>query len=63
MKSTTVTYEGLVEENPYGSWSDVSHGVFVGGDKVCASNERSIFDDYIGRRIRVTIQVLPDEEG
>jgi hypothetical protein len=62
MDNETRILTGLVGEDVFGPWEDVDQGIFINGDKVCASNQYSIFDDYIGRRIRVTIQVLPDEE-
>lgn len=49
------TIIGEVVINPYGDWSDVDMGVYFDGDNV-----ESIFRDYGGRRLRVTIEEVEE---
>lgn len=53
----TQTLEGKVKENPWGDWSDVDKGVFIGLDEV-----NSIFREFEGRKIKVTIEEIVDTE-
>lgn len=53
--STTKTIEGKVVRNPYGNWSDVDKGIYVDGENV-----ESIFNGYIGKKIKVVIQECED---
>lgn len=51
------TYTGKVEVNPYGEWDDVSKGIRIGlSDWV-----ETIFRNYEGKNVKVTIEVLPDD--
>lgn len=55
--------EGKVQEDVFGSYDDCSPGTYI-GDNILASSVRNgfnIFNKYIGKRIRVTIEVIPDE--
>jgi hypothetical protein len=47
--------EGKCQENPYGNWSDVDHGTYVGNTKV-----NYLFDKYDGKNIRIIIEELPE---
>lgn len=53
-------YEGVVEENPWGNWSDVDKGIYIDGERV-AREGWNVFSDYEGKRVRVTIEELPPE--
>lgn len=63
--------EGKVKVNPYGDWSDVDKGLYVGGDLIVfdgggafgSSLGNTFLDDYVGKNVRITIEVLPDEES
>jgi len=58
MPSTiTRTIVGKVVINPFGDWSDCDRGVYLDGDNVV-----SIFEDYEGRRLRVTIEEVEEVE-
>jgi hypothetical protein len=58
--SESKVVEGVVKVNPHGDWSDVDRGAYVDGELV-ANAAWSIFHDFKGQRVRVTIEVLPDE--
>jgi len=57
---------GKVVQDPYGAWDDCSPGLYFEGDDgttgecVAGKNGHSIFGEYSGQRIKVTIEVLPD---
>jgi len=48
--------EGLVESDPWGSWSDCSPGIYLNRDIKLSQS----FEKYIGKRIRITVEELPD---
>lgn len=51
------TYTGKVQVNPYGEWDDVSKGIRIGlSDWI-----ENIFTDLEGKKVNVTIEVLPDD--
>lgn len=47
---------GMVEINPYGDWSDVGKGTYVNYENILP-----IIDKFNGRRIKITIEELPEE--
>jgi hypothetical protein len=47
---------GMVEINPYGDWSDVDKGTYVNYENILP-----IIDKFNGRRIKITIEELPEE--
>ena len=61
-----ICIDGIVEVNPFGNWSDVDKGVFVGGERMFSYDfvGAHIFDDYdlVGKNIRITIEVVEDGE-
>jgi hypothetical protein len=53
-KTITLTViEGKVAKNIHGSWEDCDPGLYLGDERVI-----SRFSDYLGKHIRVTIEVL-----
>lgn len=51
------TYTGKVQVNPYGDWDNVSKGIRIGlSDWI-----ENIFIDLEGKKVKVTIEVLPDD--
>lgn len=52
-----VTFEGKVTVNPYGDWSDVDHGVYIGGERF--ASEYHPISDLEGKHVRVTVELLP----
>ena len=54
-------YEGIVEHDKYGSWSDCSPGWYVDGKH--ESIIISAIANYKGRRIRITIEEVDDSDG
>jgi hypothetical protein len=58
---------GKIVRDPYGSYSDCSPGLYLdkedGGDICISSGQNassSMFNEFEDKRIRVTIEVLPD---
>ena len=47
------TYEGDVERDIFGSWSDCSPGIYVDSDRI-----DTIAAEFIGKRVRITIEVI-----
>ena len=58
MRTLTETITGKVVRDKYGSWEDCSPGLYLGDDRV-----ETIFSNYIGRTIRVTVEVVESEES
>lgn len=56
MTKTITIITGKVQDDVYGSWEDCSPGTYIGFDKV-----NSIFDNFHGKNIKVTIEILPEE--
>lgn len=57
MESNIKIITGKVEENPYGNWSDCDTGIFIDSDKV-----ESIFRQYKGKTVRVTIEEIKEAQ-
>lgn len=53
IENRTKVYEGEVQEDIYGSWSDCDPGVYVGCDRI-----DGIIDEFLGKHVRVTIEIL-----
>ena len=58
MRTLTETITGKVIRDKYGSWEDCSPGLYLGDDFV-----ETLFSNYIGRTIKVTIEVVENEES
>jgi len=56
----TEVFEGKIERDPYGIWSDVDRGVYIGGECLAFDCGTTLFDKFQGRTVRVTIEVLPE---
>ena len=56
MTKTVTVITGKVQDDVFGSWEDCSPGTYIGHDKV-----DSIFNNFYGKNIKVTIEVLPEE--
>lgn len=54
------TYAGLVEINPYGNWSDVDHGLYIGGERF--ADEHCDLAVLVGKHVAITVEVLPSPE-
>lgn len=54
----TKTISGEVVENPYGNWSDVDRGWYIGSDKV-----QTLLYEYEGKNVKITIEVLPENDS
>ena len=51
--------EGKVARDIYGSWDDCSPGLYVD-----SNNAESLFSEYIGKTVRITIEeVTPNAES
>ena len=59
MRTLTETIIGKVVRDKYGSWEDCSPGLYLGDDRV----ETIFSGDYMGKTIRVTIEVVENEES
>lgn len=57
MRTLTETIIGKVVRDKYGSWEDCSPGLYLGDDFV-----ETLFSNYIGKTIRVTVEVVESEE-
>ena len=53
MPKIITVYMGKVEENIFGDWADCSPGIYIDHDKI-----ESIFAKFIGKNIKVTIELL-----
>lgn len=51
------TYTGKIEENPYGDFYGVTTGIRIGPNDWM----ETIFRNYEGKNVKVTIEVLPDD--
>jgi hypothetical protein len=58
MISETKVITGLVRRDPYGSWDDCSPGLYIDSDMV-----ETIFREYKGKNIRVTIEEIKEESN
>jgi hypothetical protein len=56
MKIKAFTLEGPVKVNPWGNWSDVDKGLYIGTDRL-----DNAFYDYEGKKLRITVEVLEEE--
>lgn len=54
----TKTISGEVVENPYGNWSDVDRGWYIGGDDI-----QTLLREYEGKNVKITIEVLPENDS
>ena len=50
------TYEGDVRRDIYGSWEDCDRGIYVDADRI-----DGIINDFIGKRVRITVEVIDSE--
>ena len=57
MKEERETYKGKVKRDVYGSWSDCDPGLYIDHDMI-----ESIFHEFMGRTVRVTIEVIEPED-
>ena len=48
---------GKIVENPYGNWSDVDTGWYIGYDRI-----DSFLNSYEGKNVRITIEIIPEVE-
>ena len=55
---TTKTISGEVKENPYGNWSDVDTGWYIGSDNI-----RTLLYEYEGKNVKISIEVLPENDS
>jgi hypothetical protein len=51
-------YTGKVEKDVFGSWDDCSPGLYIDHDMI-----DTIFYEYMGKNIRLTIEVIEKAEG
>lgn len=51
------TIIGKIERDPFGSWEDCSPGLYIDRDKI-----ESIFDEYKGKTIKITIEEIETKE-
>lgn len=58
MEKEKKTYEGKVIRDVFGSWDDCSPGLYVDHDMV-----ETIVNEFSGRRIRLTIEVIPEPDN
>jgi hypothetical protein len=52
------TYEGEISTNRFGKWADCSPGLYLDTDKI-----EEIIKQFIGQRVRLTIETLPKVEN
>ena len=52
---TTKTISGEVKEIPYGNWSDVDKGWYIGSDNIL-----NLLSEYEGKKIEITIKELEE---
>lgn len=55
--NTSVIITGKVTTNPFREWITKEGDIYVGDDHI----PNYIYNNYLGRNIRITIEVLPDE--
>jgi hypothetical protein len=55
MVQTTKVITGKVTRDRFGSWEDCSPGIYIDTDMV-----ETLFSEYTGQNIRVTIEVIDD---
>lgn len=48
---------GKIVENPYGNWSDVDTGWYIGFDRI-----DSFLNSYEGKNVKITIEIIPEVE-
>lgn len=53
MRNTMEIIQGGVKKDPYGSWDDSDRGIYIDGDNI-----DYIFSEFIGKNIKVTIEVI-----
>jgi len=53
---TKTVLQGQLRENPWGNWSDVDKGLFVGSDKI----ESSLWD-LVGKNVKITIEEIDED--
>ena len=56
-KETVTILKGKVRINPWGDWSDVDKGVYVGDNRI--DSEVRYFN---GSTVKITIEIIDDEE-
>jgi hypothetical protein len=56
-RKTIEIIKGKVERDIYGSWDDCSPGLYLESDMV-----ETIFREYVGKNIKVTIEEIEDGE-
>lgn len=56
MESKIIT--GKIVENPYGNWSDVDQGWYIGYDNI-----ETILKNYEGKNVKITIEIIPEVEN
>lgn len=59
---------GKIVEDPYGSYDDCSPGIYIdseNGSDECLAGRRgnTLFSEFVGRRVKITIEVLPELES
>lgn len=57
MREDKVIYSGKVERDVFGSWDDCDPGLYIDHDMVT-----TIFSHYMGENVRVTIEIIAEEE-
>jgi hypothetical protein len=56
-RKTVEIIEGKVERDIFGSWDDCYPGLYLESDMI-----ESIFSEYLGKNIKVTIEEIENEE-
>jgi hypothetical protein len=54
-EESPVSFVGKLEEDPYGTWSDVDRGYFIDGDSV-----RSMLRPFKNKKIRLIIEEVDE---
>lgn len=49
-------YEGTVKRDIYGAWDDCDKGVYIDHDNI-----ETILNEFMGRNIRVTIELVAED--
>lgn len=58
-EKTVKTLSGSIRRDVFGSWSDCDPGLYIGNEMI-----ESVFREYMGRRIKITIEEVDSyEEG
>ncbi len=55
---TTKTISGEVVENPYGNWSDVDRGWYIGSDNIL-----NLLSEYEGKNVKISIEVISENDS